>query len=525
MSGLAITRSSRSADATRLTLSALLIGLVAAGATVGLVHAGSLKAVAGLIVFVGLFWFGTTRNPQLALALILLYLGLLDGYLKLATGSSAVTFVRDALLYAFAVGFLIRTVVQRVPLPAPPLSGWVIAFTLLVLVQLLNPNDGSLFHSIAGLRQNLEFVPLFWLTFAFVRTKKALRNLVYLMIFIAMANGIATIVQAHESTAQLAAWGPGYAERVNATGAFSAAGRTFYNSTTGQQFVRPFGLMSDSGTGGLVCAFALACIVAVATMPGRRRSTLIAAILAGSIALVGMVDSQGRSVIIAGVVIAVAYGAMTGNSRFRGRGMSVFIALGMAGLLYFGATKYLAGSGSRDSTLGASQILQTTSQSRGAALQTIPINIKNYPLGSGLGSGGPAAGQSGAPAAVNYVNAESEISLATLEAGIPGMLVIVGFTGFLLYLGVRRCPLEDDAETRYLLAGLIAPLGALLVLYWVSPLTTTTPTGPYLFGIGGLISYWLVERPRAARSRAAELPASRVPQALRAKESGAVVRA
>jgi hypothetical protein len=79
------------------------------------------------------------------------------------------------------------------------------------------------------------------------------------------------------------------------------------------------------------------------------------------------------------------------------------------------------------------------------------------------------------------------------------MLAIVGFTLALLIIGLDRVPREPDPQTRALLSALIAPLGALFVLYWVSPLLATTPSGPYLFAVGGLISYWLIERPRELR--------------------------
>jgi hypothetical protein len=259
--------------------------------------------------------------------------------------------------------------------------------------------------------------------------------------------------------------------------------------------------MSDAGTGGLVCAFALGCIIALATMPGRRRY-LVPATIAGAIAIAGMITSQGRSVIIGGVVVVAAYTLMTGSSRFRGRFIPLLIAVGVAGVVYVGATEFLVSSSSRDTTISASQIVQTTDQSRGLAISQIPWNLVHYPLGSGLGSGGPALTEPGLPAIFQTtgVNAETEISLATLDTGIPGMLVIVGFTLVLLLIGLGRVPREPDPETRAVLAALIAPLAALFVLYWVNPLLATTPSGPYLFAVGGIISYWLIERPRELRA-------------------------
>ena len=66
---------------------------------------------------------------------------------------------------------------QRRQFTWPPLTGWVLAFVVLVLIQIPNPNGGTLVHSLAGVRQDLEFVPLFFLAYLYVRTKKALRVL------------------------------------------------------------------------------------------------------------------------------------------------------------------------------------------------------------------------------------------------------------------------------------------------------------------------------------------------------------
>jgi hypothetical protein len=219
-------------------------------------------------------------------------------------------------------------------------------------------------------------------------------------------------------------------------------------------------------------------------------------------------------VIIGGVVVVAAYALMTGSSRFRGRFIPLVIAVAVAGLAYVGATQFLVSGTSRDTTISASRIVQTTSETRGLALRQIPWNLAHYPFGSGLGSGGPALTQSGPPIPVQTggVNAETEISLATLDTGIPGMLAIVGFTLVLLFIGLGRAPREPDPETRALLSAVIAPLAALIVLFWVNPLLATTPSGPYLFAVGGIVSYWLIQRPRELRvAQPAAAPLGGVP--------------
>ena len=509
MSTYAINRV-RPRASTRVTAGQTIAGLVTAVVTAGLTafvtSHGTVKGVALVIVVAGSLWFATTRRTSLALALLMIYLGTLDGYLKLASGSNLATFVRDALVYAIVIGLLVRATAQGKRLAAPPLSAWVIGFVVFVLVQLANPNDGSLYHSLAGVRQNLEFVPLFFLTFAFVRTTKALRAFVILLAVIAAANGAVSVAQFHLTPQQLAGWGPGYAQRVLGQGQFGFAGRTFYD-TSGQNLTRPFGLMSDSGSGGIVATLAVGGILALASMRRKPRYQVLAAIAAPA-AVAGIITSQGRSAIVCGVIVLLAYALLALTSR---RAVATVLGVAAVAGVSFVVVSVMNSSHRavfRYQGVTTSQIVQTTEKARGRSIAQIPGNLVNHSLGAGLGIAGPAAGVSGAPALTGAADAENEFSFATLEAGIPAMLAVVGFTLVLFVLGLRRCRREPDPEARMLLAAIIAPLAGMLALYWVTAVTPTTPCGPYLWAAGGIVSYWLIARPAELRRETAPLVAT-----------------
>ena len=509
MSPLAIARAlpRRSAEGLAVqTIAGLLVAAVASGLTWYVAGHATVKSIAAVIVVAGLLWFATTRRPPLALALLMLYLGLLDGYLKLATGSNLVTFARDALLYALVIGLLIRATAQRVPLRAPPLSGWVLAFVVLVVVQLFNPKNGTLVHSLAGAREHLEFVPLFFLTYTFVRTTKALRVFVVLLLVITAANGVVNWVQFRLTPQQLAGWGPGYAERVLGQGNFEFGGRTF-NDTSGNTHTRPFGLGSDAGSGGIVAALSIGGVLAFASLFRRIRYLLLAVALA-AIATIAVVTSQGRGAVVCSIVVALAFVLLV--SRARGRVTStvgVALVVGLAAVVAQSVISSAGSSAFRYQGVTTSGILTTTQQARGKSLARVPDTLATYPLGAGLGIGGPAAGVSGGPALDGQVDAENEISFATLETGIPGMLTLIGFTALLFVLGLRRVRNEPDREARVLLAAIVAAVAGILSLYAISAATPTTPVGPYLWACGGIVSYWLVTRP-AQLARAASPPDS-----------------
>lgn len=477
------------------------LAVVLAGVAVALSHAfaadGGPRTIAVLVVVLGSVWFARTRRTGLALALLMLYLGLLDGYLKLASGSSYVTLVRDILLYAIVAGVLVRSQVDGRRLPLPPLSGWVIAYTALVLVQIANPSGGTLAHSLAGVRPHLEFVPLFFLGYLMVRDAPSLRLFVVLLLVLAAANGIVGYVQFHLSQQQFANWGPGYAQLINGTGVFTGAGRTFTDAS-GVGHVRPFGLGSDAGSGGLFGVLAIGGVFALCSLVVSFRYRLIAGVCALGI-VAAIVTSEGRGVIVAAVATVFTYGLLTVTGQRR---VAVFAGLAVASALgYFVISSIISSAGSdafRYQGLSASKIISTTSGTHGrpGQLQAISSAVSDYPLGAGLGTAGPAAGTPGGSALTGRLNAESEFSFLVIEAGIPGLITVVGFTMGLLGVGLARCRREPDPQTRVLLAAVISPLGGILVDFYAGPATVSVPDGPFVWFVGGVIAYWLITVPR-----------------------------
>jgi hypothetical protein len=474
------------------------VAAVAAGVTAFATQRAAAAGVAIVLAVAGTAWFASTRHTQLALALLMLYLGLLDGYLKLSSGSNLVTFVRDILLYAIVAGLLVRATVQRKSLPLPPLSGWVIAFAVLVLIQIPNPHGGSLVHSLAGVRQHLEFVPLFFLTYAFVRTTKALRVFVILLAVIAAANGIVGWVQFKESPQQFASWGPGYSQKVLGTGSFAGGGRNFANGQLGGG-TRPFGLGSDSADGGLFGALALGGILALASLYTNRRYLLFAVVMAAG-ATLAIITSQSRGAVVVSVLILLAFLLLTATSRNRLTSvLGLALAVTVSVLVVQAIIGSVGSSGVRYQALSPTSLVQTTNQARGKSIATIPHTLVTYPFGAGLGVAGPAGSAPGASPLTGNVNAETEFSFLTEETGIAGMLVYTGFVVTLLVLGLRRCRHEPDREARVLLAALIAPLGGILALFFISATSASVPLGPYVWAVGGIISYWLVALPATRR--------------------------
>lgn len=489
-----------------------LASLAAAAAAAILVASGGgtrgWEGLAAIGVASVVLWMFTRQQVERPLVVVLLYLGLLDGYVKLRTDSSGVTLIRDALIYAVMLGYLARALLRRQTLRLPPLSGWVLAFAVVVVVQLANPADIGIRHTLGALRPHLEFLPLFFVGYALLQTRSRLRTFFAIMLVIAMANGIVGAIQLNLTPAQLSSWGPGYAYRINGNGRGlnDVSGRVF-TTVNGKVRVRPLGLGDDMGIGAAWGMLALGGALALVSLRMRRpwmRAALILLCLGPPLAII---TGEGRAYVLASLVALFAYVAFATTAR-RLIPTLAAVLVGLAAAV--GVTAFISsvsGSGvfERYLTVTPSHLTSQASQSRGSSFAAIPTLFTSRPLGNGLGSAGPAeffagGGNSGS-------NGETEPGFLLSELGIPGLIVVYGFNLALLVLAITRIR-RLDPETRSLVAALLAGIVALLILGISQATTSIAPMSPYLWFAGGALSYWLTagvrksqEPPRAHQAR------------------------
>jgi len=467
-----------------------MAGISAAVVIIG-ARAGPL-AVAGAgagLVAVGLLC--TTRHTGWALGLVLLYLGLADGYVKLRTGVAATTLVRDVLLYAIVVGFLLRASVRGTRLELPPLTGWVVLIVAVVGVQLANPGNESVGRAVAGLRPHLEFVPLFFLAYWTVRDTRALRTFLVLLLSIGAINGIVAYVQSNLTPNELAAWGPGYTDQVLGQDSFAGAGRTFYDKE-GNQRVRPPGLGGDTGFGGRLAILAIPAGLALLGLASRSRwRVLVVALLA--LTVVGVVTSQARAGVVASALAVLGYAALASVSRrwwatVLGVTAGALVAVAMVSLV---TSRAQTGAFDRYDSLTPKTILDSTQEEH--PLSVTREYLTEFPLGAGIGKSGPASGLG--DIALGY-NSETAFSYLTTEVGIPGLLAFLGFHLVLVSLVVRRCREVGESEARSMVAAVGAPLIAMISLWFITPTTANSPLSPYIWFAGGVLAFWLIKVPR-----------------------------
>lgn len=489
-----------SAQACLLGLVVALVAVLAAETTPSTTHA-AIEHFAPIVLAPVAIWLFLSERYERTLAVLLVYLGCVDGVLKLSSGSNTATLGRDALLYAIVLGALARMCLRRTQVALPPYAGFVLAWIAVCVIQVANPAGVSILHSVTSLRQHVEFVPLFFFGYLVLRSKPRLHTFLLLLVLVAAVNAVVSLIQSGLSPSQLASWGPGY--RNLALGTATSASRTFVTAA-GQVKVRPPGLGGEDGFGGTLCMIALP--AAIAVLSGARRQTTQLWLLIPStiLIIVGVLVSEERVVVVTSALVTFAFLGLTLTSA---RQLRVLMAAFLVTVVAYATGSVLLSSATdRYSGITPSHLLGTTSSSRGTSLSIVPTYLVTYPLGAGLGSVGPAAG-SGFGRARTKLNGENEFNFLLVETGIPGLLVMLALTLMLIRDGIwlRRV---RDPELQWSLMVFTAVLIALAVTWFDAPVTADAPTSPFLWLSAGCLAYWYSElragripvRPRRAQA-------------------------
>lgn len=479
---------------------------VVLSAMIGLAGGASLAALGGalaaIIVIPLIIWLFASERYHATLAVFTLYLGLADGVVKLGTGSSVATLGRDILLYAIVFGAIARMAIRKSNIVVPPLTGFVLAWIAVCVVQVFNPQGSSLTHSFVSLRQDLEFVPLFFLGFFVLRSERRLTGLLVLLLIIGAANGIASFAEANVSPATLAKVGPGYANLELGTG--TRVARTFVNAA-GQAEVRPPGLGGSDGFGGFVGFIALPGVIVLLTGLRRPRWAWFLIPIAAIGCLLAVISSQTRFDIVEATLALFVFLLLTLTSR---RGILVLFASAVIGLVGVVAiVSFTSSHSNRYSTLAPDKIFGTAVSVRSKTLADIPLYLVRYPLGAGLGRVGPA-GESSVGGNAHALNGEDEVTFLIVETGVPGLLVMILFTLAALRVGWRLRRVADPGLQKRLMV-LTAVLISLAVAWFIGPITSDSPGAPFLWMGAGTLGYWYREvragrvplRPRRFESR------------------------
>ena len=461
---------------------AVCIGLTVALASGRLLGPG-IAAVAGAAFVLLIIWCLAEPRTDRTLAVFALYIGLLDAYLKLSTGIAEFAILRDVLLWAIAAGALWRAADRKENLSLPPLSGLVIAFALVVLAELFNPASPGLLQGLAGVRQHIEFIPLFFLAYAVLRTERQLKGLLLIFVVCASASGVASYVQSSLTPAEFASWGPGYSDQILATGLYQGAGRTALDSA-GQAAVRPFGLGSDFGAGALAAVAGIPALLALLIL-GSTRMRIGLTLLAPGIIL-GVATSGGRGAIVAALTSLATFLLLSAVSRRAIATTWLVTVMVAGGFVVYTALAPNLGTSERNKSLSPAQLANSYGDERLDSLRLAPLYAARFPLGAGVGQTGAAAFNAVLGDKRQSLNAETEWNYLIVETGVLGLLIYLVLIGRVLARAAFGLRKVADERIRLPLAAVAATLPPMLVLGFGSP---TSPT--LLWLAAGIFSFWM----------------------------------
>lgn len=454
---------------------------------------------------IGIVTLVANSRLEVTVTLVVLYIGLLEGPVKLGSGGhEAASVVRDVLIFAVSLGAVLRLLAKKQRITLPPLSAWVLAFVALVLVEALNPHTAGFTKVLGGYRQQLEWVPFFFFGYAIVRSKKRFRQFFIVLGVLALANGMVSTYQTKLTPAQLASWGPGYRELVYGTivagskGGISGRGYI----VGGVARVRPPALGTDSGFGGGLGLISLPCMLALFAGSLPRRRWIGALFCLG--ALLGTVTGLGRLQVVGAVIGAGAFVLLAaGPGRQLTRPLLailgvIALAIPLGVLL---VSSEASGTFSRYASIAPGSVA-TSKDKKIESLSHIPSQLRVAPFGIGLGRAGPAAGFGGKSGKVaGYQSGvETQYTFEAVELGAPGLILWIGLSVTVLLLAVQRLRLFRDTELRLYLAGVFAVLVAFLLAGVSGPIMDSAACAPFFWFAVGIAAYWFLGPGRTASS-------------------------
>lgn len=487
-----LVRERRREDIVRVALTAAIPAVTATAVTIALPKANILVVLAIIAGVVAIIALAASSRLDVTVMMLAVYLGVLNGPVKLLLGGRELTAsFQDVIILAVAAGALVRIMMRREKVRLPALSGWVIAWVVLVLVNAFNPRTESILHIFGGFRQQLQYVPFFFFGYVLMRSKRRFRQMFVIFGVIAFANGIVAAYQTELSPGQLSSWGPGYAALIHPTGVGS--GRLYH--AEGEARVRPPGLGSDAGYSGAVGHIALPMCLALLVISRKRKWIAILLCLG---AIVGVFVGLGRLPLIGaalGVATFIGYAALSGRSLTRSLAalFAIVILVVPVGVIVVSAL--------RPGTFKRYEELSTGSETtlhKENSWDKIPKYIAASPFGFGLGNSGAVGGLGGR--ANNLLNghgltSETQYNVLVKELGLPGLILwpaMILYVSVITAIGLRKI---RDSDLAICLAGTLAALGPLVIEGSSGFLSASTADGPYIWFAVGVAAYWFA-RPK-----------------------------
>jgi hypothetical protein len=500
-------------DLLALAFAGVIPAALALALTVEFPQANVLVVVAIIAGAIAVLALINSSRLERTVTIVVIYLLLLDGPVKLGIGAhEATAAVPDVLIGAVCLGALMRLVVRRERVQMPPLSAWVLAFVGTVLIEAFNPKTAGALKALAGFRQELQWVPFFFFGYLLLRSKSRLRMLFVIVGVCAAANAVVATYQTALSPAQLAGWGPGYRALYQPTTIGKAAGHARVYDSEGEARARPVGLGSDSGFSGGVGMLGLTFSLALIATWKRRRWVPVVLALAS---MAGIITGLGRLQVVGAllsVAIFILFASFAGRQTRRPIAalLTVTLVAIPVGLLFL--TVVRSGTFKRYGSFENSSASGLATHKAGA-YTLIPHELETLPFGVGLGTVGSIGGVGGRVTNLlegHTVSAETQYNLIADELGAPGLVLWAVLSIYVVVVVTRGLRTIRDPDLAILLSAACAPFAGMIIIGFSGPFQTSAALGPYFWLAIGIAAYWFAGRRRIRAPSLAPVPETNV---------------
>ncbi|MCE5215711.1 hypothetical protein LLH03_01660 [bacterium] len=338
-------------------------------------------------------------------------------------------------------------------------------FTAYCVGQMFNTETMSWMLALAGLRSWVIWIPIYFITYDTIRTRRQFERMLLFIAVISAGTGVYGVIQHQIGFDHLSAVSPNFG---------------FYDHFRRGSLIRAPGTYVHPGTAGAAMSFAATVCAGVALASRAFSMQQISLLAAAPICLTALAATGSRSPLIGGVVGLIVFVAMTRQVRLF-VGMAVLVAIGM-------------GLSERQAGLAVSQRytrqllgMQTVISRAIGPLYKAGDLLSRFPLGTGIASGTGVGRSAAILEQPLYVSEdasafiENELGRAMKEMGLPGVSLLIwllwramksGFVGWKLGTG----------RDRWLASGLMA--GAV-------NLAVQNMSGSALYLAPGGIYFWM----------------------------------
>ena len=391
-------------------LAVVLVGVVGAVGAVALrlaVVRGVLGSAAAVLVAAGTL---ISLSNAFAGLVILLFVSVIDGFLKALSPSFFVLLIKDYFLGLCLLGWLLRRALRE-PSEAMSqrLAAPILLFTAFVIAQVSNPNAPDLRTALAGVRAWVIWLPLFFIAYDVISTRKRFDWLLGAMLASALLMAVYGLFQ----------YAFGFEHLFGLSETFrDYAARYGWWSAEGVMTRRVFSTTVSPGTLG--SAMAMCGLLAVgAFYYWRSRASRLLAMGTAATCFTTMVLSGTRSALVAGLFGGIAMLLVARRPR-------LLLAAGLIALVVGEWASAASGGaiGERVATLWEDRAY-TIERPTYPLLRGFAVAI-DYPMGVGVGTGVGVADRLQARIEQHEVGLiENEFGRAFAELGLPGGLLFI----------------------------------------------------------------------------------------------------